>query len=165
MTFYYYIFEPIVIISSYEKLKLITIVNPTSNIMGFTVYWSQKATDSKTFYKFIALSNDFISQKSDIVWSDSYYYLKSPDHGMGEDFYIHPYVNASSRSCKTFRKPYTKDILVNLILMTELGFASNITMDGNSEYRDFILGKLDEINSKTPLNTYSEQVEYYKNLI
>jgi hypothetical protein len=133
--------------------------------MGFTVYWSQKATDSKTFYKFIALSNEFISQKSDIVWSDSYYYLKSPDHGMGEDFYIHPHVDASFRSCKTFRKPYTKDILVNLILMTELGFASNITTDGNGEYIDFILAKLDEINSKNLLTTYSEQVEYYRKFV
>jgi hypothetical protein len=129
--------------------------------MGFTVYWSQKATDSDTFYKFIALSNEFISQKSDIVWSDSYYYLKSPDHGMGEDFYIHPHVDASFRSCKTFRKPYTNDILINLILMTELGFASNVTTDGNSEYREFILAALKKINSKIPLNTYSEQVAYY----
>ena len=133
--------------------------------MGFTIYWSQKATDNEKFYKFIALSNEFISQKSDIVWSDSYYNLRSPDHGMGEDFYIYPNVDASFRSCKTFRKPYTKDILINLILMTELGFAYNITTDGNGEYKDFILAKLDEINSKTPLNTYSEQVEYYKKFV
>jgi len=121
--------------------------------MGFTVYWKNINVCADTFISFLLC----IRSLTDIDLDITSYCLKIHSSGTGESFKVYhngEYFN----SCTTNDEPYTKTVLMALVLMIELGMAFEVTADRPEEFLEVI----DIVDKTIPLMTYADLKEYFR---
>ena len=126
--------------------------------MGFTVYWEAKSVSEDVFTTFITMVKAVLRPSVEVEVMPATFAFNPPED-RGETFYVSRLDNGF-HSCKTYREPYTSDVLRCLILMVEHGMAFDIRADDDIGY----LKELNAVHSVHSLNTYNDQKDYFKSL-
>jgi len=126
--------------------------------MTFTVYWEANSVSEDVFTNFITMVRGVVRPSVDVEVMPSTLAFNPPED-RGETFYVSRLDNGFN-SCKTYKEPYTIDVLRCLILMVEHGMAFNIRADDDIGY----LTELNHVHAVYPLQTYNDQKNYFKSL-
>lgn len=121
----------------------------------FTVYWMRKNVDEPIFIQFITMVSILMNQSTLNITYNKLSFL-DPEN-KGESFIALMAGVEKYNFCTTHGNSYTKDVMKCVILMVELGMATEAIADNNKGF----LEALEEVESMFNLNTYGQQKQEY----
>ena len=117
----------------------------------------RKNVNQEVFIQFIIMVQSIV-ENVNIKNTDSTLTFEDP-LGIGELFHVLKYGYEKYNFCTTHENPYTKNVMKCLILMVELGMATEVISHNNKDFLEI----LDEVNSVFNLVSYDQQkVNYSK---
>jgi hypothetical protein len=121
----------------------------------YCIYWMRKNVKQEVFIQFIAMVYSIIDNIN-IKTTDNTLSFEDP-LGIGEIFHVLRDGDEKYNFCTTHNNPYTKDVMKSLIIMVELGMATEVIADNNKDFLEVI----DEVSSIFNLVTYEQQKQNY----
>ena len=128
--------------------------------MGYTVFWEPQHFCKAVYDKAIFDIKQVIDPTL-IKIEDSYGFgFRMADMEDDESFVISSKYYSDYWFVKTNRLPYTKDVMMSLIIMVEYGMVSNLKSD--DETNENFIDALNTVKSIIPnLLTYDVQLQYF----
>jgi hypothetical protein len=128
--------------------------------MGYTIYWTQKQLDANAMERLRNLLQRVMNPARVAVSARDDALVVADREGRGESFVAYRN-HAGWRFCKTYRDPYTADIMRACICLYEVNGCYDISADDVPEQ---FLAELEAVHALSPLTTYEEQRGYFRRL-